>query len=448
MNYSSSPHLTLTKQKAPSPGLFGSFQAIGQMPHQPISLFQTLHDKYGDIVRLNLGFNEFFLLGNVEHIKYVLHKNISNYQKLKRLENATKRLFGEGWTDSINREMVKPFFQAEQFVGMDSQILDLTEKMLDRWRTYADNQQPVDVGAEMMRLSLSFTAKSFISDDLDGGTNEIAQQIETIMDYLNNRAISNFNFPENFPTPANRQYLAFVANLQTGIDRIIAEHESEKNDLISVFKSWRDPKTGTSLNSRLLRERLLWMLLPSFEPVGRVLGWAWYLLSLHPKVEQQMHGEIEREIGDRPPTFADLPRLEYTKAIVQETLRLYPPFWVMGRQAIQDDTIGGFHIPAKSTVLFNIYGVHHNREYWDNSSEFQPERFLSHEQNRTAFLPFSIGPRACLGYNLSMMQIILVMAKVAQFYHLSLLPNLIIKPLARASLIPDRDIQMKLFYKS
>ncbi|PSB03932.1 cytochrome P450 [Merismopedia glauca] len=446
MNFHSIFDLYAPQSPKLTPGLFESWIAIMNMGNDPISLFNQLHAKHGDIVRLNLGINQVFLTNHPEHIKYFLHKNASNYQKIKRLENATKRLFGEGWTDSINREIVKPFFQAEQYVGMDSQIGDITQQMLDRWRTYADNQQPVDVAAEMMRLSLSFTAQSFISNDLDGGTNQIAQEIETIMDYLNHRATS-LNLPESFPTPANRKYLGCVGNLQTEIDRIIAEHNPDKSDLISVLNSWRDPETGKGLSRTRLRERLLWMLIPSFEPVGRVLGWVWYLLSLHPNVEQQMHAEIKREIGDRSPTFADIPSLEYTKAIVQETLRIYPPFWVMGRQAIQDDTIGDFHIRAKSTVLFNIYGVHHHPQYWDNPEEFYPERFLSNEQNRTAFLPFSIGSRACLGYNLSLMQIILVIAKISQIYRLSLLPNQAIKPIARASLIPNRSIQTKIFYK-
>ena len=443
MNFHSNSNLSLVKQKAPTPGLFAFFQAIAQMPHHSINLFQRLHDKYGDVVRLNLGINKFFLLNNVDHIKYVLHKNISNYQKLKRPENATKRLFGEGWTDSINREMVKPFFQAEQFVKMDSQIAHLTQQMLNHWHTCANNHQLIDVGREMMRLSLSFTTKTFISDDLKGGTNKVAQKIESIINCLKNRAVSNLNFL----TSANRKYLASVGNLQTEIDRIIAEHEPEQSDLISVLKSWREPETGRKLSDTLLRERLLWMLLPAFEPLGRLLIWVWYLPSLHPNVEQKMHVEIQREIGARPPNFADIPRLEYTKAVVQETLRIYPPFWVMGRQAIQDDTIGGFHIPAKSTVLFNIYGVHHNPQYWDDPEQFYPERFSSSQQNYTAFLPFSIGPRACLGYNLSLMEVILVMAKIAQFCRLSLLPNQQIQPLARAFLIPNKSIQIKVVYR-
>lgn len=442
---------TVSKTKAPGPSLFASLKALNQMATDPIHLFEKLHHQYGDIVRLNLGLNQLFIINNADSIKYVLHKNISNYNKLKRLEQGTKRIFGEGWTQKINREIIRPFFEHQYYVGMDAAIAEITQKMLDRWAKFADSHQPLDVAQEMMRLCLSFTVKTLIGYDLQGEDDEMAQAMETIMDYFNSRAISNFNIPENIPTPANRKYLAAVRTLETAIDRIIEDRrnkKTEKLDLISVLLSWRDEETGKGLDSQLLRERLLWILLPAFEPLGRVLSWIWYLLSLHPNAESQIHAELQKVLGDRQPTFEDVPHLTYTKMVIQETLRLYPPFWVLGREAIQDDQVGGFHIPAKSILLFNLYGVQHNPNYWDNPEIFDPERFSpERSKNRSfaAFIPFSIGPRACLGYNLSLMQIALVVAMVAQAYRLKLVSGHRVEPAAMASLVPRHGIQMNVF---
>ncbi|WP_341529629.1 cytochrome P450 [Nostoc sp. UHCC 0302] len=438
-----------TPGKTQGPNLLGSLSAFNRLANDPLQLFYELHSQYGDIVCLNLGFKKVFVINNPLYIKYALQENIKNYNKLKRLEMQTKLLFGEGWTNKINRQIIRPFFEPQHYATMDAAIADATQKMLVRWQNFAENRQPIDVAAEMMRLSLAFTGKTLIGNDFNSGLDDVALAMQVIIEHFNATAVSNFNVPESFPTAANRKYLAAVQTLQSAVDQIIAErqnHGSDKEDLLSVLLAWRD-ETGTGLSDKLLRERLLWILLPAFEPIGRALSWVWHSLSLNPNVERQMQAELVRVLGDRQPTFDDLPKLNYTKLIVQETLRMYPPFWVIGREAIEDDVVGGVHIPAKSMLLFNIYGVQHNPQYWDNPEGFDPERFTPERaRNRVgaAFIPFSIGPRACLGYNLSIMQIQLVIALVAQAYRLELVPGHPVEPAAMVSLLPRHGIQMNL----
>ncbi|MBR8838424.1 MAG: cytochrome P450 [Stigonema ocellatum SAG 48.90 = DSM 106950] len=437
-----------SKVKVPGPSLLGSISTLTRMWNDPIHFFDKLHNKYGDVVGLNIGFNKIFVINNAHYIKYILQENINNYKKLERLEMQTKLLFGEGWTNKINRQIIRRFFDPQHYASMDTAIADTTQKMLERWQTFANNHQPFDVAEEMMDLSLSFTAKSLIGHDFNTGQDNVAIAMKAIIDHFNARAVSNFNLPESFPTPANRRYLAAVRTVQTAVDQIIEERQhdgKDRADLLSVLQSWRDEETGIGLSPKLVRERLLWILLPAFEPIGRVLSWIWYQLSLNPNIELQMQAELVKVLGGRKPTFDDLPNLNYTKMVVQETLRLYPPFWVLGREAIEDDKVGGFYIPAKSTLLFNIYGVHHNPNYWDNPESFDPERFMpERSRNRPgcAHIPFSIGPRACLGYNLSIMQIQLVLAMVAQACRLQLMPGHAVEPAAMFSLLPRNGIQM------
>ncbi|HYX16758.1 MAG TPA: cytochrome P450, partial [Nostoc sp.] len=334
-----------TQVKNHGPNLLASINAFNRLANDPLQLFYSLHAQYGDIVCLNLGVQKVFVINNPLYIKYALQENINNYKKLQRLEMQTKLLFGEGWTNKINRQIIRPFFEPQHYATMDSAIANATQKMLARWQTFADNHQSFDVAEEMMRLSLSFTAQTLIGHDFHTGLDDVALAMQVIINHFNATAVSNFNVPESFPTPANRKYMAAVQTLQTAIDKIIEERQddgTDKEDLLSVLQSWRD-ETGTGLSPKLLRERLLWILLPAFEPIGRALSWVWHLLSLNPNVERQMQAELVRVLGDRQPTFDDLPKLNYTKMIVQETLRMYPPFWVIGREAIADDEVGGVH---------------------------------------------------------------------------------------------------------
>jgi cytochrome P450 len=434
----------------PGPNLFDSLKFFLAMERKPLETFAHLHERYGDIVRLNLGLNSLFILRDADSIKYVLQKNIANYQKLKRLENGTKRLFGEGWTEKINREIIRPFFDPQSYRQMDAVIAACTQKTLEGWESHIHKQEPLDVAQEMMRLCLVFTGQLLISHDFEEGRNEVAQAMETIMDYLNARALSNFPLPENWPTPANRRYLAAVKTLQSAAANLIATRQQQAEeetpgDLISVLLAWRDEKTGRGLSQQLLRDRLLWILLPAFEPLGRALSWIWYLLATHPEVADKLQEELAQVLGERPPTFDDLPRLNYLKTLVQETLRLYPPFWVLGRESLAADHLGDFFLPAGSILLFNIYGVHHHPDYWQNPETFEPERFLpeyAERRNPAAFIPFSIGPRACLGYSLSMMQLQLVVAIIAQSYRLTLVPNQLVEPAALATLVPHSGLKM------
>jgi len=441
------PSNTKSPVKISGPSLLASLNTFTNMWGDPIQILGNLHNKYGDVVCLNLGFQKVYIINNAYHVKDILQGNIKNYRKLKRLEMQTKLLFGEGWTNKINRQIIRPFFEPQHYASMDTAIADTTHQMLERWRSFADNHQSFDVAEEMMSLSLSFTVKTLIGQDFNNGLNDVALAMGAIIEHFNTRAVSNFNLPESFPTPANRRYLAAVRTVQTAVDKFIEDRQHNGKDgvdLLSVLQAWRD-ETGTGLSAKLLRERLLWIVLPAFEPIGRALSWIWYLLSLNPTVERQIQAELVKVLGDRKPTFDDLPKLNYTKMVVQETLRLYPPFWAIGREAIEDDEVGGFHIPAKSIVLFNIYGVHHNPTYWDNPEGFDPERFTSERsRNRpgAAFVPFSIGPRACLGYNLSIMQIQLVLAIVAQAYRLELVPGHQVEPAAMISLLPRNGIRM------
>jgi cytochrome P450 len=185
----------------------------------------------------------------------------------------------------------------------------------------------------------------------------------------------------------------------------------------------RDAETGAAMTDRQLHEEILGMLQQGHDTVGESLAWTWYLLSLHPEIERKLHLEISQVVGDRVPVVADLPRLQYANRILQESLRLYPPVWVIPRDAINDDQIGGYRIPAGSTILLSPYLTHRHPEFWENPEAFDPERFLpaeSNERPRHAYFPFGGGPRLCMGVDMAMMEMLLIMVMVVQRHRIHL----------------------------
>jgi len=188
----------------------------------------------------------------------------------------------------------------------------------------------------------------------------------------------------------------------------------------------RDEETGEGMNDQQVRDEVMTLLLAGHETTSATLTWIWYLLSQHPEVEQRLHDEVDRVLGGQPPTVDRLDDLPYTRQVIQEAMRLYPPAFFVIRHAIADDEIGGYPVPANSLVLLMSHAVHRHPAFWEEPERFDPERFTperSAGRPRFAYFPFGGGPRICIGNSFAMMEAQLVLATVAQRYCLRLLPG-------------------------
>ena len=427
------------QQQAPGPNLLNSYKAIYQLSQAAIPCFNHLHNTYGNLVRLDLGFRQIFISQDAEQVSHVFKQNADNYVKLPQLEQQTKRLFGEGWTEPINRTMISPFFKPKVYLKMFADAQSVIQPMLKRWEGYADSQQPFDVAQEMMDLSLALTTHVLIGHDFNQDSEDVPGAMMAIIDHWNRRSLSIVNVPETIPTPKNRKYLTAASAVQQSIDRLIERRQQSTStvDLLSVLQN------NSALSAQRVRERLLWIVLPAFEPIGRSLAWMWYLLSRHADAAHRVQDEVAENLTGENLEVSQLQKLSYCKDVIQETLRLYPPFWLTGREAIHDDTIGGFPIAAGSTVLANIFGIHHHPAYWQRPEAFDPDRFSSANAARRssdAFIPFSTGPRACLGYQLSIVVMQLVLSTVMRSFRLNLVPEQSIEPVAMMTLLPRHGI--------
>jgi len=243
------------------------------------------------------------------------------------------------------------------------------------------------------------------------------------------------SLPENLPTPANRRFVKARATLDEIVYRLIAERRRTKTDNVDLLSMLMDAvdvgETGESMNDKQVHDEVMTFIFGGHETVSSGLTWTFYLLSKHPIVARRVRDELSRVLRGRTPTVEDIPHLPYLTMVIEESMRLYPPVWLISRTPNEDDEIGGYLIPAGSMVLVSKYVVHRHPAFWENPDGFDPERFTPERvaaRPRHAYFPFSAGPRKCIGDGFGVMEMQLVLVTVLQQYQLDLVPGFPIVP--------------------
>lgn len=381
---------------------------------------------YGDIVRYRALWIT-HQLTNPVHIQQVLQSNFSNYRK-GRDYHILKSSLGEGLLTSEGalwqrqRKMTQPALHSQQ-VGSFIRIMQNSAlALMDRWQRRALNGDTFDIVPDLMHLTLNIASHALFTTSLESETETIREALAIGRDYSVDRAWSVIRLPLGFPTPRNRRYRKALADIHFVIDRMIAARRAATEkppDLLSMLMEARDEE-GRPMSDKQLRDEVTTLLTAGHETTTLALSWACYLLAQHPEAQQRMRSESEFLHGGAP-GYEDLPRLRYARMVIDETMRLYPPVWVISRQAIADDEMSGYKIPAGSEILIFPYITHRHPQWWPEPDKFYPERFSpgnAPSRQKFAYIPFGAGPRACLGLNFAVTEIQVVLALIMQRFHL------------------------------
>jgi cytochrome P450 len=278
----------------------------------------------------------------------------------------------------------------------------------------------------------------------------MAAAVQTALRVLKTRVAALAPLPLWIPTPDAVRFNGAMRTLRQGVSDIIEQTRSAGNDgrsFLAMLMDARDSESGERMSDEQLHYEVIGMLQQGHDTIGETLAWTWYLLSLHPEIERKLHEEVTRVLGDRVPVVADLEHLTYANMVVQESLRIIPPVWIIPRDAIKDDEIGGFRIPAKSTVLLSPYLTHRHPEFWSNPEAFDPDRFLpeaARSRPRHAYFPFGGGPRLCMGADMAIMETLLILAMVVQRYQLHLVAGHREEPECILDMIPRYGVRATL----
>jgi cytochrome P450 len=432
--------------------LLGSARDIQR---DPLRFGLAMTQQYGDIVRIRLLLWPAYLVNHPDGVKHVLQENQQNYNKDLYPYQIFKPLLGRGLVTNDGkswlhqRRLMQPAFHRKRLAAFGSLMTGATVMMLDQWQDLAERAQQLDITAEMLRLTLRIVGQALFNIDLSDETHIVGQALITVNKLLSDYIYAPFP-PLNIPTSRNRLIQTAFRTLDQVVQGIINQRRQQNmdtDDLLSMLLSVRDEVTGQGMNDQQVRDEVMTLLIAGYETVSTALVWTWYLLSQYPEMEHRLHSELDIVLRGDQPTVEHLAELTYTRMVIEEALRLYPPAWIFGRKAIADDGIGGYSIPANSIIVLSPYVTHRHPALWEHPEVFDPERFTperSAGRPHFAYFPFGGGPRMCIGNNFALMEMQLILATIAQRYKLRLVPGHPVEPEALLSLHPRYGLQMML----
>ncbi|SEM97260.1 Cytochrome P450 [Mesobacillus persicus] len=426
---------------------------LNDFQKNPLHFMQNLTSEYGSIVRFRLGpLHKVILLSDPELIKEVLVTKQKSFIKSKDVQSL-KALVGEGLLTSEKevhmqqRRLIQPAFKKTHINLYAQDMIDITEKYIGKW----NDGMETEVTEDMLDITLGIISKTMFSMDFKEGHERLGDSVENGMKLAIKRMRSIIPLPLWIPSKTNREFKQVTQALDEVLFSIIGnrrQEDSPKEDLLGILMAAREENHGTGMTDQQLRDELMTIFLAGHETTANALSWTLYLLSQHPEVEEKLHKEIDSIIGTETLNPEHFQMLTYTQNVIWESLRLYPPAYVIGRQVDEDVEIGGFLFKKGETVFMSQYVIHRQADHFEEPDTFKPERFENNFMKTLptyAYFPFGGGPRVCIGNHFAFMEMVLVLACIARRYRLLLSPNhKIIKPQPLITLRPKPGLKMRL----
>ncbi len=409
--------------------------------------FTRLAREHGDVALVGMGPEKIVLVSHPDLVREVLVAQSRRFMKGRALQEA-KRILGEGLLTSEGelhlrqRRLVQPLFHAERLGGYGDVMVDLAGRTAERWRP----GEAVDVAAEMQRLTLAVVGRTLFDADVEGAARDVGEALTTSLEMMDLFMLPFAGLRERLPLPSTRRFRAARERLDTIIYGMIEERRGRAGgeDLLSLLLEARDEE-GAPMSERQVRDESMTLFLAGHETTAQALAWTWYLLSENPEAERRLHAELDEVLGGRPPTAADVPALELTRRVLAESMRLYPPAWVVGRRALEDVELGGYRVPAGTLTVVSQWVTHRDPRWWPDPLRFEPDRFTPEGEAarpRHAYFPFGAGTRMCIGERFAWMEGILVLAAIAQRRRLRLVSGHPVATLPLVTLRPRHGMRM------
>ena len=425
-----------------------------QARKDPLKFTLELMLKYGPIASFRIGHFRGYGLFHPDYFHHVLSVNNRNYDKQNYNYDLLRPVLGEGLVTSDgdhwlkHRRLIQPLFRSERIRRLTSDVAKITAEVIDEWDDLADREAPVELVDEMMKITLRVITSSLFSLDDEGLQEAVRKPFDELNKEISERFINTFILPLWVPTPRNLAFKSARNKLNRVVYEIISRRRKSggnDHDLLGVLMGARNEEEGDGLSDQEIRDEVMTMMLAGHETTANLLSWTCYLLSQNPGEEQKLIDELNIVLGDRTPEGRDLSSLTYMKCVLQESLRLFPPVWIISRRAVEADRIGGYEVPAGLTVTMSSYALHRHPEYWDQPEVFKPERFDPENggvRAHRAYYPFGGGPRACIGSQLAMIEAQMVLAMIYRRYRLRLVPGHIVEPEPLVTLTPKYGLKM------
>ena len=406
---------------APENPLLKNAAAFGR---NPFHFMVENQQKYGDFYDVHLPHVPLFVLSRPEYAKHVLVTNNKKYGKSFAYEFLRHPL-GKGLLTSEGdfwlkqRRIAQPAFHRERLSILATTITETTRELLQEWEDHAHRQQPFNATHDLMRLTSRVVARALFGSDVADSASDIVRYINTINQYVTEKVSNPFRLPMWLPNEKNREYQQALQALDKIVFGIIEERRRTKktyHDLLAMLMETEDADTGERMSDQQVRDEVVTLFIAGTETSAVALSWSLYLLARHPKEVERVYQEGRQILTDAP-TAEDIAGLVHMQRVVQETMRLYPPAWIIGREAREDDELDEYFIPRGAQVYICPYIIHRHPTLWEQPERFWPDRFddeSAKERHKFAFFPFGGGPRYCIGNHFAMMEMLLALSLIIQ----------------------------------
>jgi cytochrome P450 len=416
----------LATAKPPGPKI--SWLAYARIYHHPLRYLAGAARRYGDIVHLAIARRHDFLLNHPDYVRAIL---LDQDGMRRSVHRPLQRILGRGLLTSRGkihkrqRALLQPVFQKHSIAALGEMMSREISQWSDRWAEGAT----VEMTDEMTRLSTSIAGKTLFNVDLEFKEIEFREALITVF------AATRFNnlllvskVLERLPLPANRRFRRAAERLDKFIYKMIADRHArptDQPDLLSVLVRMNE-KSPKKMTDQKIRDQILTFFLAGHETIASALTWTWYLLAKNPDATEKLHVELRTILNGRLPTVSDLESLTYAKMIFAESMRLYPPVWIIGRHALCDVNINGYLIPKGSYIHVSPYLMHHHPRYFPDPERFEPERWTPEAiaaRPRFSYFPFGGGGSQCIGEGFAWTQALLIIGTLASRWRMQLVPG-------------------------
>ncbi|HTV04865.1 MAG TPA: cytochrome P450 [Acidobacteriaceae bacterium] len=391
----------------------------GRIPVGPTEKYNPSHDlltwlsdnfkQFGDVYLASIYGDDVYVVSDPHYADYILRANWQNYKKgqaIKRvgmlLGNGLMVSEGEFWKSQ--RQMIQPAFHDKAIGALNDIIRTANVALLKKWEQAAREAQSVNVTSDISMMILSIVLRSIFGDDYE--------QVASQFGILSDESARNLQFAQTFRP---------LGNL---IIEVAAQRRSRNmpgTDFLGMLMEARDRHSGRRMSDRQLVNEILTLIVAGHETTASTLNWTWYLLAQNPGAEEKLSKELNTLLSNEFPELCDLPKFTYTRHVIEEALRLYPAGWLMTRKALKDDQLGDYFVPAGTEVYISPYIIQRHPALWDDPDSFNPDRFenvQAQERRAMKMIPFSAGPRKCIGELLARIEMQIHLMTIAKHLRL------------------------------
>lgn len=440
-----------TKTVKPVKGHF-IFNNTFQFANKPFDFFMRCLAMNEDILKIQVVARKIYMIFTAELAQHVLQKNNKNYRKSKGYKTF-RLLLGDGLLTSEGdfwmkqRRLAQPAFHRKKLAGFVNTMVNCTDDLLKKWEGF-EQDKPVNMAHEMMEIALQVVTQCLFSASVEIDTHKIDEAMSIGMTYVTDIIRKPLPIPLSIPTPKNQRFKEQKQSLDDLLLDIIKQRRNateEYDDLLTMLMGAADEDTNEQMTDKQLLDELVTIFLAGHETSANALTWLFMLLAQNPQYLPKLQAEIETVLQGEKPTLESIRGLTYTKQVIQEAMRLYPPAWLIVRAAIEEEVVANYTIPKDKEVFIPVYAIHRSPKYWKNPSQFNPDNFSPEAikaRPKYAYIPFGGGPRFCIGSNFAMMEMQIIVAMILQKYTLTLSPTANIELEGLITLRPKHGMDM------